>query len=79
MYKGQTRECNVVLEVVADYDRWIWPVFFGIAKSQNDINLLQRSLVFGRIAEDHAPAINYEINGHTYNKGSYLAYVIYPP
>jgi hypothetical protein len=67
-----------ILEVVADKDLWIWHAFFGMFGSHNNINVLHQSSIFARLADGHAPKVNYTINTNDYTMGYYLVDVIYP-
>ncbi|XP_028062903.1 uncharacterized protein LOC114266214 [Camellia sinensis] len=78
MYTGHIYEPAIILEAVASYDLWIWHAFFGLLGSHNDINVLERSFVFTKLAQGRAPAVNYIINGNEYTMGYYLADGIYP-
>ncbi|XP_028055139.1 uncharacterized protein LOC114259324 [Camellia sinensis] len=58
MYTGHIHEPTIILEAVASYDLWIWHAFFGLPRSHNDINMLERSFVFTELAQGRAPAVN---------------------
>ncbi|XP_025675601.1 uncharacterized protein [Arachis hypogaea] len=49
-----------------------------VSGSNNDINVLDRSLAFDDILNDRVSEVNYTINGDNYTMGYYLANDIYP-
>ncbi|RLN24092.1 putative nuclease HARBI1 [Panicum miliaceum] len=77
-FTGHCHDPTIILEAVASNDLWIWHAYFGMPGSHNDLNVLQRSPLFARLARGEAPSVTFEINGHQYTKGYYLADGIYP-
>jgi hypothetical protein len=62
---------KVYTKGVVDIAVWclkLWQImtysFIGMAGLHNNINMLQRSLIFSKLVEGYAPPCNYEINGH---------------
>jgi hypothetical protein len=47
--------------------------------SHNDISVLHISLFSSRLMKGNVTMVNYDINGHHYDKGYYLANGMYPP
>ena len=76
--RGDIKHPTIILEAVASHDRWIWHAFFGVAGSNNDINVLNQSPLFNDVLRGEAPIVNFTVNGHEYNRGYYLADGIYP-
>ncbi|XP_071726954.1 uncharacterized protein [Rutidosis leptorrhynchoides] len=76
--RGDHSHPTIMLEAVASYDNWIWHAYFGVAGSNNDINVLNTSPLFESILNDNFPDIPYVINGVKYKRGYYLADGIYP-
>ena len=78
MYCGKSKDPTIVLEAVASQDLWIWHCFFGLPGTLNDINVLQRSHLFAKLATGDAPSCNYKVMDHEYTMGYYLVDGIYP-
>jgi hypothetical protein len=74
-YKGAP---TLILEAVASQDLWIWHAFFGLAGSNNDINVLNQSTLFIEQLKGKAPWVNYSVNEKEYQLGYYLVDGIYP-
>jgi hypothetical protein len=46
---------TIILEAVPSYDLRIWHAFFGVARSNNDINMLNRCPLFMEAIKRKAP------------------------
>ncbi|XP_071688957.1 uncharacterized protein [Rutidosis leptorrhynchoides] len=66
--RGDQKGPSVMLEAVASQDLWIWHAFFGMAGSNNDINVLNMSPLFNTIKDGTAPTSPFEVNGHHYER-----------
>ncbi|XP_076961170.1 uncharacterized protein LOC143637734 [Bidens hawaiensis] len=69
---------SIILEAVASQDLWFWRTFFGVAGSNNDINILDQSPVSDDWINETAPDSSFELRGTLYKRGHYLADGIYP-
>ncbi|XP_021808251.1 uncharacterized protein LOC110751986 [Prunus avium] len=77
-YGNRKGQKSIILEAVASFDTWVWHAFFGVAGSQNDLNMLGQFPVFNDVLRGHSPQITYEINNTVYSGAYYLADGIYP-
>ncbi|XP_066365180.1 uncharacterized protein [Miscanthus floridulus] len=76
--RGDQKVPTLILEAVASHDLWIWHAFFGVAGSNNDINVLNQSTLFINELKGQAPRVQYMVNGNQHNTGYFLADGIYP-
>ncbi|CAL8175271.1 unnamed protein product [Prunus armeniaca] len=56
-YGNRKRKKSILLEAVVGFDTWVWHAFFGVAGSQNSLNVLGQSPVFNYVLRDEAPNI----------------------
>nr|GEV71898.1 protein ALP1-like isoform X1 [Tanacetum cinerariifolium] len=68
----------ILLETVASQDLWILHAFFGVAGSNNDVNVLHQSSVLNDLKVGKAPEVSFVSNDVTYKWGYYLIDGIYP-
>ncbi|XP_057779561.1 uncharacterized protein LOC130998146 [Salvia miltiorrhiza] len=71
-------ESTIILEVVASQDLWIWHAIFGVASSNNDINVLNQSMLFNDVLSDNEAAVHFIANNFHHTRGYYLTDGIYP-
>jgi hypothetical protein len=76
-FRGRGKDATIILEAVADQGTWFWHSYFGMPRSCSDINVLDRSPPFAKLANGEAPPVTFEANDHTYNYVYYLADGIY--
>ncbi|KAI5324258.1 hypothetical protein L3X38_033331 [Prunus dulcis] len=68
-YENRKCQTSIILEAVAGFHTWVWHAFFGVAGSQNDINVLGQSLVFNDVSRGQGPNITYQVNNTVYQTG----------
>nr|XP_043633320.1 uncharacterized protein LOC122604496 [Erigeron canadensis] len=76
--RGDHHGPTISLEAVASQDCWIWHAYFGVAGSNNDINVLNQSPLFNPFEDGTAPLVPFTVNGTEYRYPYYLVDGIYP-
>nr|XP_043625733.1 uncharacterized protein LOC122597170 [Erigeron canadensis] len=76
--RGDHHGPTISLEAVASQDCWIWHTYFGVADSNNDLNVLNQSPLFNPFEDGTAPLVPFTVNGTEYQYPYYLVDGIYP-
>ncbi|GJY04474.1 ALP1-like protein isoform X1 [Tanacetum coccineum] len=58
--RGDKKYPTIMLEAVASYDLWIWHAFFGVSGANNDLTVLNNSLLFDDLLDDIALVAPFE-------------------
>ncbi|XP_047978440.1 uncharacterized protein LOC125220324 [Salvia hispanica] len=66
-YKGT--HPTMILEAIVDHRLWIWHAHLGMARSSNDINVLNTSSLFTEQCNDNGPVIEFTANGRQHHMG----------
>ena len=69
---------SIILEAVADQSLHIWHIYFGLPGSNNDLNVLDQSLLIHDLLTSAVCDMTFEVNGQVYNRYYLLADGIYP-
>ncbi|XP_047973426.1 uncharacterized protein LOC125215888 [Salvia hispanica] len=67
----------MILEAIVDHRLWIWHAHFGVAGSNNDINVLNSSSLFTEQCNGSSPVINLTANGQQHHMGHHITNVMY--
>ena len=78
LYKGKEELPTIVLEAVVSHDLWFWHAFFGMAGSNNDINVLDQLPLFDNLINGTGPSAHFVLNGNVHSMVYYLGDGIYP-
>ncbi|XP_041995715.1 uncharacterized protein LOC121745835 [Salvia splendens] len=60
---------TIILEAVADQRLWIWHAYFGVAGSNNDLNVMQSSPLFNDQCQGIDPLVDFTANGNQHQMG----------
>jgi hypothetical protein len=69
---------SIILEAIASEDLHIWHVFFGLSRSNNDVNVLDHSPLVHNVLTSEARDMHFTINGCEYDRYYLLTDGIYP-
>nr|XP_043625631.1 uncharacterized protein LOC122597063 [Erigeron canadensis] len=75
--RGDHHGSTISLEAVASQDCWIWHAYFGVAGSNNGINVLNQSPLFNPFEDGTAPLVPFTVNGTEYQYPYFLVDGIY--
>lgn len=67
--RGDNGYSRIMLEVVVSYNMWIWHASFDNSGSNNDLNVLNSSLLFDDMPNDTTHVALFYVNGVDYKKG----------
>ncbi|XP_076927551.1 uncharacterized protein LOC143591136 [Bidens hawaiensis] len=76
-HQGDHPGPTIVLEAVASQDLWFLHAFFGVAGSNNDLNVIDQSPIFDDLIDGVEPPQAFFANGEHFKYGYYLVDGIY--